>query len=104
MNTGAEIEAIALGQELEGASGAESEEGPGLQLYEEVRGQAEELISDKIAHMDPFDFEELVAALLRSMGYFARRTEQGPDRGVDVIAQSDALGLESPRIKVQVKQ
>lgn len=54
--------------------------------------------------MDPFDFEELVAALLRSMGYFARRTEKGPDRGVDVIATSDSLGLDSPRIKVQVKQ
>ena len=100
----AEIEAIASGKGPEGASGAGSEEGTGLQLYEEVRGQAEELISDKIAHMDPFDFEELVAALLRSLGYFARRTEEGPDRGVDVIAQSDALGLESPRIKVQVKR
>lgn len=99
-----EIEAIASGQELgEGAAGA-SEEASGLQLYDDVRGQADELISDKIAHMDPFDFEELVAALLRSMGYFARRTEGGADRGVDVIAQSDALGLEKPRIKVQVKQ
>ncbi len=100
----AEIEAIAAGQELGEVASAGSDEGPGLQLYEDVRGQADELISDKIAHMDPFDFEELVAALLRSMGYFARRTEEGPDRGVDVIAQSDALGLESPRIKVQVKQ
>lgn len=99
-----EIEAIVSGQPSEIDVRDESEEAVGLQLYEEVQGQAEELISDKIAHMDPFDFEELVAALLRAMGYFARRTEDGPDRGVDVIAQSDALGLESPRIKVQVKQ
>ena len=80
-----EIEAITSGQEPEGTFSSGSDEGPGLQLYEEVRGQAEELISDKIAHMDPFDFEEPVAALLRSMGYFARRTEEGADRGVDVI-------------------
>lgn len=73
-------------------------------LYEEVSGKADELISDKIAHMDPFDFEELVAAVLRAMGYHARVTDPGPDRGVDVVAHPDALGLENPRIKVQVKQ
>ena len=99
-----EIEAIASGQERPEPFGSASDEGSGFQLYEEVRGKAEEQIADKIAHMDPFDFEELVAALLRSMGYFARRTEKGPDRGVDVIATSDSLGLDSPRIKFQVKQ
>lgn len=99
-----EIEAIASGREPPEPFDPASEEGSGFQLYEEVRGKAEEQIADKIAHMDPFDFEELVAALLRSMGYFARRTEKGPDRGVDVIATSDSLGLDSPRIKVQVKQ
>lgn len=100
----AEIEALASGQHVEPVIDSESEEGVGLPLHEEVQGQADELISDKIAHMDPFDFEKLVAALLRAMGYFASRTEKGADRGVDVIAQSDPLGLESPRIKVQVKQ
>lgn len=100
----AEIEALASGKEVKPDPDTGSDEGAGTQLFEEVRGQAEELISDKITHMDPFDFEELVAALLRAMGYFASRTAEGADRGVDVIAQSDALGLESPRIKVQVKQ
>ncbi len=99
-----EIEALASGKEVKADPDTGSDEGAGTQLFEEVRGQAEELISDKITHMDPFDFEELVAALLRAMGYFASRTAEGADRGVDVIAQSDALGLESPRIKVQVKQ
>ena len=99
-----EIEAIASGRERPEPLATVSEDGAGFQLYEDVRGKAEEQIADKIAHMDPFDFEELVAALLRSMGYFARRTEKGSDRGVDVIATSDSLGLDSPRIKVQVKQ
>lgn len=98
-----EIEAVASGRERPVSLGAEADEGSGFQFYEDVQSKAEEQISDRIAHMDPFDFEELVAALLRSMGYFARRTEKGPDRGVDVVATSDALGLDSPRIKVQVK-
>lgn len=99
-----EIEAIVSGREPPEPLVSAPEEGSAFELYEDVRGKADEQIADKIAHMDPFDFEELVAALLRSMGYFARRTEKGPDRGVDVIATSDSLGLDSPRIKVQVKQ
>ena len=100
----AEIEGMASGQESKNSDSESGSQVDAEGLYEEVQGKAEELLSDKIAHMDPFDFEELVAALLRSMGYFARRTEEGSDRGVDVIAQSDPLGFESPRIKVQVKQ
>lgn len=101
----AEIEALVAGKHG-GESRAQlaDEEYSTLELYEEVSGQSEELISDRIARMDPFEFEELVAALLRAMGYHATRTPNGPDRGVDVIAQSDALRLDAPRIKVQVKQ
>lgn len=47
--------------------------------------------------------EQLVAAILRAMGYKARVTPKGPDRGVDVIASPDGLGLEEPRIKAEVK-
>ncbi|MYB15454.1 MAG: restriction endonuclease [Chloroflexi bacterium] len=101
----AEIESVAFSQgQTIAANDPALLDDSEAQFYEEVQGKAEELISDKIAQMDPLDFEELVAALLRSMGYFARRTVEGPDRGVDVIAQSDPLGFESPRIKVQVKQ
>ena len=38
------------------------------------------------------------------MGYRARVTPKGPDRGVDVLASPDGLGFEDPRIKVEVKQ
>ena len=100
-----EIEVLGFGQaQADAETEPDFQEDLEAQFYEEVQGKAEELIADKLAQLDPFDFEELVAALLRSMGYFARRTEEGPDRGVDVIAQSDPLGFESPRIKVQVKQ
>jgi len=39
------------------------------------------------------------------MGYHvAWVAPPGPDGGVDVIAQSDPLGINGPRIKVQVKE
>lgn len=88
-------------------SGKESEEidegGEEPPFIEEVEARSEELISDIIANIDPFDFEELVAAVLRAMGYSAQTTRKGPDYGVDATASPDALGFEDPRMKVQVK-
>jgi restriction system protein len=55
--------------------------------------------------MPAYDFQALVAALLRAMGYFvAWNAPPGPDGGVDIIAYTDALGTKNPRIKVQVKR
>ena len=71
--------------------------------FEEVQATSEELISDHIAKLDPFDFEELVAALLRAIGYNATTTDPGPDQGIDIVAHPDALGFEEPLIKAQVK-
>ena len=47
--------------------------------------------------------EQLAAAILRAMGYRSRISPKGPDRGVDVFASPDGLGLQEPRIKVEVK-
>ena len=47
--------------------------------------------------------EHLAAALLRGMGYRTKVSPKGPDRGVDVFASPDGLGLTQPRIKVEVK-
>ena len=52
---------------------------------------------------DPFDFQDLVAAVLRAMGFQAVSTDPGPDRGIDIVAHPDAFGFETPRIKAQVK-
>jgi restriction system protein len=71
---------------------------------EEVESKSSELISDLIIGMDPFDFEELVAAVLRAMGYAAETTQDGSDFGVDIVAHPDELGFENPVIKVQVKR
>lgn len=48
-------------------------------------------------------FAHFVAHLLEAMGYRTKISPEGPDRGVDIIAHKDALGLEPPIIKVQCK-
>lgn len=65
--------------------------------------KAHEFIKDKILTFSPEDMEELVAAVLRAMGYRARVSPKGADRGMDVFASPDGLGLEEPRIKAEVK-
>lgn len=72
-------------------------------FHEETEAKADELISDMLAAIDPFDFERLVAAIMRAMGFRATLTQSGADGGVDIIAHPDALGFEEPRIKIQVK-
>ena len=61
------------------------------------------LIKDRVNQLSWEDMERLVAGLLKAMGYCARITLKGPDGGRDIIASPDALGLESPRIVVEVK-
>lgn len=55
--------------------------------------------------MHPYDFQNLVAALLRAMGYHVSWiAPPGPDKGIDILAHTDLLGTSVPRIKVQVKR
>lgn len=49
------------------------------------------------------EFTNLVAAILRSQGYQARVSPPGADNGIDIVAGSGPLGLDEPRIVVQVK-
>lgn len=72
-------------------------------LKDQIVSQSHELIKDKIQALSPEEMEELGAALMRAMGYKAKISPKGPDRGVDVIASPDGLGLTQPRIKVEVK-
>ena len=72
---------------------------------EEAEESAWGEIRDYLATMPPYDFQQLVAALLRAMRYHVLWVAPpGPDRGIDIIAHSDPLGTAKPRIKVQVKR
>lgn len=62
-----------------------------------------EKLQDRIMQLSPEQMEELVKEVLIAMGYIAERTPVGADRGIDVFASKDGLGLEDPRIFVEVK-
>lgn len=73
--------------------------------FEQAEEQAWSEIERHLATMDPYNFQDLVAALLRAMGYhIAWVAPKGKDGGVDVIAFNDPLGTRPPRIMVQVKR
>lgn len=72
-------------------------------IKDDIVGKSHEFIKDKLASLFPEEMEELVAAVLRAMGYKAKVSPKGPDRGVDVVALPDGLGLTQPRIKAEVK-
>lgn len=65
--------------------------------------KANEFIEDQIDALGWSQMQELVAGILRAMGYRTTVSDHGPDRGVDVFASPDGLGLEEPRIFVEVK-
>ena len=73
--------------------------------YEQAEAQAWSEIEAFLRNMAPFDFQELVAALLRGMGYHVDWiAPPGRDGGIDILAYADPLGTRPPRIKVQVKR
>ena len=72
-------------------------------LRKDVVERAFEFIKDNILKLDWDEMQELMAGILRAMGYKTRIASAGPDRGADIIASPDGLGLEQPRIRVEVK-
>jgi len=70
---------------------------------EEIQAKADEIISDLLYKIDAFGFQNLVADILRTMGFRTKVSQPGPDGGIDIKAFPDAFGFQSPRIRVQVK-
>ncbi len=72
-------------------------------LYKDIQSKGFEFIKDKVNELDWEGMQELVAGLLRAMGYKTRISPNGADRGKDIVASPDGLGFEDPRIVVEVK-
>ena len=73
--------------------------------YEEAKEQAQDKIDAFLHAMEPYEFQRLVADLLKAIGYHVTWiAPPGKDGGVDILAYTDPLGTQGPRIKVQVKQ
>lgn len=81
----------------------EVQEEAGLPFHEDVMARSQELTNDLIHQIDAFDFQDLVAGLLRAVGYWTQVADRGPDGGVDIRAFSDPFGFHTPRVRVQVK-
>lgn len=88
------------------AAAAETDaEDAGAFSVEEAKESAWEQVRAYLAVMPPYDFQELVAGLLKAMSYHvAWVSPPGADGGIDIVAYTDPLGASGPRIKVQVKR
>lgn len=88
------------------ATPAETEEPSDVGFsLEQAQEQAWDEIRAHLGSMPPYDFQQLVGALLRAMGYHvAWIAPPGADGGIDIVAYTDPLGARGPRIKVQVKR
>lgn len=73
------------------------------ELRQETLDKADSFIEDAISRLGWEQMEEFVAGILRGMGYRTRVGPKGADRGHDIFASPDGLGLEEPRIFVEVK-
>ena len=73
-------------------------------ILREYVARSGQFVEDAIARLDPYQLQDLVAGILRAMGYRTRVSSPGPDRGVDIFASPDGLGLTEPRIFVEVKR
>lgn len=72
-----------------------------LDQYEET---AYEGLRQHVLNKNPYEFQDLVAALLAAMGYFISHiSPKGKDGGIDIIAYNDPLGTKPPRMVIQVK-
>ena len=72
---------------------------------EEAEEAARQAILDYLALINPYGFQDLVGKLLEAMGYHVVWiAPKGKDGGLDLLAQSDPLGVHGPRIKGQVKR
>ncbi len=99
----AEIESVLK----KGASGAvqteEEEKSEEIYLLKDIQNKSKEFIKDQVNKLEWDKMQELVAGLLRAMGYKTRISPPGSDRGKDIVASPDGFGFENPRIVVEVK-
>lgn len=74
------------------------------EIKQDVFNKSKEFIKDKISKLTWQDTEVLVGGILRALGYKTRFTSKGSDLGSDIVASRDALALEQPIIKIEVKK
>lgn len=96
-----EILAIATGKSTELPEAEAGQEiDNSLSDYESI---AFERIKDQVSRLGWNEMQQLVAGILRAMGYKTQVSPPGSDLGRDILASPDGFGFERPRIVVEVK-
>lgn len=91
-------------EEAEKGKGAESGEVRYTVTLEQAQAQATADLEEYVRSLNPYELQDLVAALLRAMGFYtAFVAPKGKDGGVDILAYKDPIGSAPPRIKAQVR-
>ena len=98
-----ELENASRGVPPVASSEEDEEEENAAEIREATAEDGIERIKDRVLQLTWEEMEQLVAGVLRAMGYKTSMTRRGSDGGRDIIASPDGLGLESPRIVVEVK-
>ena len=62
-------------------------------VFKNIQDKAVEFTKDRVSALDWSDLQDLVAGLLRSMGYKTRVSPAGPDRGKDIVALTRRVRL-----------
>lgn len=90
--------------EIAEAEAADVEAPAPIVEFDKVEQIALEGLQAFINSKNAYEFQDLVAALLRGMGYYTPFVApKGKDGGIDVVAYRDPLGTKSPRIQIQIK-
>lgn len=96
-----EISKFLMGEEIK--EDIESEEIELDTIKEDIFSKSRGFIEDKILELDWKEMQKLIAGILRGMNYKTIISPDGSDRGKDIEASPDGLGLEEPKIIVEVK-
>lgn len=101
--TSAAVEVLAVLNGTPAASIKDEADEPSADSLAEIDTQAVERIKDRVNELGWDEMQQLVAGILRAMGYKTQVSPPGSDRGKDIVASPDGFGFEHPRIVVEVK-
>lgn len=102
-NAEARLRALIAGRPVERPASSQIDETT-TQDRIDIEERARDEILQRISHkFRGHEFERLVETVLRAQGFSTERAPEGADGGVDIVAGKGSLGLEAPRICVQVK-
>ena len=80
-----------------------SEEDPTEEVPDLAQLAHDQIVAQIQSRFAGHSLTHLVDAVLRADGWVTKVSPPGPDGGVDILAGSGSLGLDSPRLCVQVK-